>query len=93
MYVDDIIIFGRTFQEQLERLELILCRLKEAGLGTKGLKCRFFPIKQFSWTYCVDQQRRSWSGKDKRGETHERPLKYQTIAGAIRTHWVLTQVY
>ena len=28
-----------------------------------------------------------------RSETPERFSKYQTIAGDIRTHWVLTQVY
>ena len=45
VYLHDIIIFGRTFQEHLERLELILCRLKEAGLKVKESKCRFFQKK------------------------------------------------
>ena len=45
MYLDDIIIFGGGFEEHLERLELILCRLKEVGLKTKTSKCRFIQKK------------------------------------------------
>ena len=44
-YLDNPIIFCRTFEEHLERLELILCRLKEAGLNIKGSKCRLFQKK------------------------------------------------
>ena len=42
IYLDDIIIFGKSFEEHLSRLELVLCRTKEAGLKIKGSKCRFF---------------------------------------------------
>ena len=42
IYLDDIIIFGKSFQEHLSRLELVLCRIKEAGLKIKGSKCRVF---------------------------------------------------
>ena len=42
IYLDDIIIFGKSFQEHLSRLELVLSRIKEAGLKIKGSKCRFF---------------------------------------------------
>ena len=31
VYLDDIIIFGRTLQEHRERLSLVLSRLSEAG--------------------------------------------------------------
>ena len=41
IYLDDIIIFGKSFEEHLSRLELVLCRIKEAGLKIKGSKCRF----------------------------------------------------
>ena len=40
-YSDDIIIFGRTFNEHLERLELALKRLKNANLKLKPSKCSF----------------------------------------------------
>ena len=36
VYLDDNVILGRTFKENLERLELSLCRLKEAVLKIKG---------------------------------------------------------
>ena len=45
VYLDDIIIFGRSFEEHLDRLDLVLGRLKEAGLKIKGSKCRFFQEK------------------------------------------------
>ena len=42
IYLDDIIIFRKSFEEHLPRLELVLCCIKEAGLKLKGSKCRFF---------------------------------------------------
>ena len=42
VYLDDIITFGKTFEEHLERFELIPCQLKEAWLKLRGSKCRFF---------------------------------------------------
>ena len=32
VYLDDIIIFGGSFEEHLKRLDLVLGRLKDAGL-------------------------------------------------------------
>ena len=40
-YLDDIVIFGRTFEEHLERLDLVLKRLKSANLKLKPSKCAF----------------------------------------------------
>ena len=45
VYLDDIIIFGRTTDENIEKLKLILCRLKEAGLRIKGSKSRIKGLK------------------------------------------------
>ena len=45
VYLDDIIIFGRSFEEHLNCLDLVLGRLKDAGLKIKGSKCRFFQEK------------------------------------------------
>ena len=42
VYLDDIIIFGISFEEHLSHLDLVLGRLRDAGLKTKGSKCRFF---------------------------------------------------
>ena len=41
VYLDDIIIFGRSFEEHLNRLD----RLKHAGLKIKGSKSKFFQEK------------------------------------------------
>ena len=38
MYLDDVIIFGSSFSEHLERLKTVLTRLKEAGLTLKFSK-------------------------------------------------------
>ena len=45
VYLEDIIIFGRSFEEHLSRLDLVLGRLKDAGLKMKGSKFRFFKEK------------------------------------------------
>ena len=39
--LDDIIIFSRTFQEHLSRLESVLSRLRTGGLKLKVKKCTF----------------------------------------------------
>ena len=41
-YLDDILVFGPTFEEVLKRLEVILIRLREAGLKLKPKKCKLF---------------------------------------------------
>ena len=42
VYLDEIIIFGKSFEERLSRFELVLYRIMEASLKIKGSKCRFF---------------------------------------------------
>eukprot|EP00112_Aurelia_sp_Birch-Aquarium-sp1_P008584 Seg1949.8 transcript_id=Seg1949.8/GoldUCD/mRNA.D3Y31 product="Retrovirus-related Pol polyprotein from transposon 17.6" protein_id=Seg1949.8/GoldUCD/D3Y31 len=41
VYLDDIIIFLRTFEEHLSRLESVLSRLRTGGLKLKVRKCTF----------------------------------------------------
>ena len=40
--LDDILIYGRTFEEHLENLEGVLKRLKEKGIKLNAKKCHFF---------------------------------------------------
>ncbi len=42
LYLDDIVVFSSTFQQHLERLEMVLQRLKHEGLKAKLSKCSFF---------------------------------------------------
>ena len=42
IYIDDVIVYGRTFEEALKNLETVLERLRIAGLKLKAKKCRLF---------------------------------------------------
>ena len=42
VYLDDVIVFGRTFDETLGRLRAVFDRLREAGLKLRPDKCTFF---------------------------------------------------
>ena len=42
VYLDDVIVFGRNFEEHLKRLKLVL---SENGLKIKGSKCNFFQMR------------------------------------------------
>lgn len=42
IYLDDTILFASSFEEHLERLKVVLDRIKEAGLKLKPEKCRIF---------------------------------------------------
>ena len=48
-YLDDIVIFGRTPQELLERLRTVLDRLREVGLKVKPSKCELFKTVSNFW--------------------------------------------
>jgi hypothetical protein len=45
VYLDDVIVFARTFEEMLERLEAVLRHLEEFGLKLKPSKCKLFQTK------------------------------------------------
>jgi hypothetical protein len=40
-YLDDIIIFSKTEDENIKRLESVFRRLKEQNLKIEGKKCEF----------------------------------------------------
>ena len=42
MYLDDIIVFGPTFDETSENLRCVMQRLKAAGLKFKASNCHWF---------------------------------------------------
>ena len=42
VYLDDILIIGKTFEDHLENVARVLDRLQEAGLKLKPSKCNFY---------------------------------------------------
>ena len=40
VYIDDVIVYSKNPQEHAKHLELVLQRLKEAGLKSKPYKCQ-----------------------------------------------------
>lgn len=42
VYLDDVIVFGKTFKETLDNLKLVFDRFKSAKLKLKPKKCTFF---------------------------------------------------
>ena len=45
LYLDDIIVFSKSFESHLQRLEHVFQRLKDHGLKLKPSKCTFFQSK------------------------------------------------
>jgi len=42
IYLDDVIIFSRTYEEHLERLQQVFQRIRDSGLKLAPRKCKFF---------------------------------------------------
>lgn len=42
IYIDDIIVYGKNFDEQMQRIEQVLERIRVAGLKLKPEKCNMF---------------------------------------------------
>ena len=42
LYLDDVIVFSKTFDEHVQNLDLVLTRLKASGLKASSRKCHFF---------------------------------------------------
>lgn len=42
IYLDDVIVYGKTVQEEIERLRITFSRLRAANLKLKPSKCKLF---------------------------------------------------
>lgn len=57
VYIDDIVVMGKTDDEHLEHLGKVLIRLQQAGLGLKMSKCRFMLQSIKYLGYQIDKDR------------------------------------
>jgi hypothetical protein len=54
IFIDDVIVFSRTYEEHVERLKLVFDRIKEHNLKLSPGKCSFFYAKgKVCRTHCV----------------------------------------
>jgi hypothetical protein len=56
IYMDDICSYGATFEEALERLDDILCRLQNSGLKLKPGKCNLFQTQINILGHTIDSE-------------------------------------
>jgi hypothetical protein len=56
LYLDDIIVYGKTFDEAYENLEEVFGRLKKANLTLKPSKCRLFQTSVQYLGHVVSQE-------------------------------------
>ena len=52
IYLDDVVVYGRSFQEELKRLEEVFSRFASAGLKLKPSKCVLFQCG-VPGSYCI----------------------------------------
>ena len=56
IYLDDVIVFGRTEEEHLERLHMVFERFCEFNLKLKPLKCSFFQLEIMYLAHHISQR-------------------------------------
>ena len=94
VYLDDIIIFGRSFEEHLNRLDLVLDRLKEAGLKIKCSKCRFFQEKIHFLGHILSNQGVELNPEKVAAVSkNEKSTNNKRIESNIGTSWFLQKIH
>ena len=56
VYVDDVIVMGRSFQEHLSNLQKVFERVREAGVTLKPTKCVFFQTEVFYLGHLISRE-------------------------------------
>jgi hypothetical protein len=55
VYLDDVLVFGKTFEEHQKRLECVLIALEKAGLTLNVSKCIFATNRIFHLGHIIDE--------------------------------------
>jgi hypothetical protein len=58
VYIDDVLVFGKDFNEQIRNLDLVLDRIKNAYLKLKPEKCKIADNKVDYLGFCISDQGR-----------------------------------
>ena len=56
VYLDDVLVFGKTFEEHQKRLECVLIALEKAGLTLNVSKCIFATNRIFHLGHIIDEK-------------------------------------
>jgi len=91
VYLDEIVVYAKTPEQHLARLELVLDRLHEAGLKLKPEKCKFFQKRSVSFLGDVISDQGIGTNPDKVKAVVEWPVP--TSAAEVRSFLGLASYY
>lgn len=90
VYLDDIIVFGRTFEEHVARLGQVLGRLKSTNLKVKPAKCTLFAKKVNYLGHVISEER---VGTDPAKSETVKAWPTPTTVGEVRSFVGLASYY
>ena len=94
VYLDDVIIFVRSFEGYLSRLDFVIGQLKAAGLKIKGSKFKFFQQKIYFLGHIVSDKRVEMDPKKVAAVLKiKNPTNNKGIESYIRTYWLLQKIH
>jgi hypothetical protein len=84
LYIDDLIVYGRTFEEYIERLELVFQRLREHGITINPEKAKFLMTEVEYLGYKLDKEGIEFSQENKeKALDFELPPTYKTLKSFV----------
>jgi len=81
VYIDDIIIFGKTFEQQLERLGEVFDRIAQANLKLKPSKCSLFRRQVEFLGHVISEKRIAM--QEEKVEAIKLSLRQQTLRSYV----------
>ncbi|KRZ69679.1 Transposon Ty3-G Gag-Pol polyprotein [Trichinella papuae] len=90
VYLDDIIVFGKTEKEHLERLEEVLSRLRAVGLKVKPGKCQLMR-RSVRYLGHIVTQHGIGTDPEKTAAVQQWPVPRANFAGVVKPLHALTK--